>query len=69
MVSAIFPYKFQKGGIQLKQFIVMSAMIILGIFIAGLVFNLRDNAENLNAGMITAIDGIQAQVSGTESTE
>ena len=45
----------------LKQFIVMSAMIILGIFIAGLVFNLRDNADSLNNSMITAIDGIQAQ--------
>lgn len=52
----------------MKQFIVMSAMIILGIFIAGLVFNLRDNAETLNGSMITAIDGIQAQVDGTDSS-
>jgi hypothetical protein len=39
-------------------------MIILGIFIAGLVFNLRDNAESLNSSMVTAIDGIQAQMGG-----
>ena len=49
----------------MKQFIVLSAMIILGIFIAGLVFNLRDNAESLNSSMVTAIDGIQAQLDGS----
>ena len=53
----------------MKQFIVMSAMIILGIFIAGLVFNLRDNADTLNSGMITAIDGIQAQIDGPGGAE
>jgi hypothetical protein len=52
----------------MKQFIVLSAMIILGIFIAGLVFNLRDNAESLNSSMVTAIDGIQAQVDGGSGT-
>ena len=49
----------------MKQFIVLTAMIILGIFIAGLVFNLRDNAESLNSSMVTAIDGIQAQLDGS----
>ena len=49
----------------MKQFIVLSAMIILGIFIAGLVFNLRDNADSLNTSMVTAIDGIQAQLDGS----
>ena len=49
----------------MKQFIVLSAMIILGIFIAGLVFNLRDNADSLNSSMVTAIDGIQAQLDGS----
>ena len=53
----------------MKQFIVMSAMIILGIFIAGLVFNLRDNAETLNSSMVTAIDGVQVQVEGPGSAE
>jgi hypothetical protein len=37
----------------------MSAMIVLGIFIAGLIFNLKDNAEKLNSSVITAIDSIQ----------
>jgi len=46
----------------MKQFIVLSAMIILGIFIAGLVFNLRDNADSMNNSIVTAIDGIQAQL-------
>ena len=47
----------------MKQFIVMSAMILLGIFIAGMIFNLKDNAENLNGSMLTAIDGIQSKAS------
>ena len=45
----------------MKQFIVMSAMIILGIFIAGMIFNLRENAENLNNSILTAIDVVQAK--------
>jgi len=45
----------------MKQFIVMSAMILLGIFIAGLVFNLKENADNLNSSIVTAIDSIQAK--------
>ncbi|MCL1810058.1 MAG: hypothetical protein FWG42_09890 [Clostridiales bacterium] len=45
----------------MKQFIVMSAMIILGIFIAGLIFNLKDNADNLNSSVVTAIESIQAK--------
>ena len=53
----------------MKQFIVMSAMIILGIFIAGLVFNLRDNADSLNSSMITALDGIQAQTDSAAGVE
>ena len=59
----------ERGLKALKQFIVMSAMIILGIFIAGLVFNLRDNAETLNNSMVTAIDGIQAKADSAASTE
>ena len=47
--------------------IVLSAMIILGIFIAGLVFNLRDNAESLNGSLVTAIDGVQAQTDSASS--
>jgi len=39
----------------------MSAMILLGIFIAGLVFNLKDNAESLNSSIVTAIETIQAK--------
>ena len=45
----------------MKQFIVMSAMIILGIFIAGMVFNLRENAESLNSSILSAIEGVQAK--------
>ena len=45
----------------MKQFIVMSAMIILGIFIAGMIFNLRENADNLNGSILTAIEGVQAK--------
>jgi len=45
----------------MKQFIVMSAMIILGIFIAGMIFNLRDNADSLNNSILTAIDAVQAK--------
>ena len=36
-------------------------MILLGIFIAGMIFNLKDNAENLNDSMISAIDTIQTK--------
>ena len=45
----------------MKQFIVMSAMILLGIFIAGLVFNLKDNADSLNGSIVTAIESFQAK--------
>jgi len=37
----------------------MSAMILLGIFIAGMILNLKDNAQGLNGSLITAIDSIQ----------
>lgn len=53
----------------MKQFIVMSAMIILGIFIAGLIFNLKDNAVNLNSSVITAIDSIQAKADSAVGSE
>lgn len=43
----------------MKQFIVMSAMILLGIFIAGLIFNLKENAEGLNGSIVSAIESIQ----------
>ena len=45
----------------MKQFIVMSAMILLGIFIAGMVFNLKDNADSLNGSVLSAIDSIQTK--------
>jgi len=39
----------------------MSAMILLGIFIAGLVFNLKDNADSLNNSIVTAIENFQVK--------
>ena len=45
----------------MKQFIVMSAMILLGIFIAGLIFNLKENADNLNGSIVSAIESIQVK--------
>jgi len=53
-----------KGVWDLKQFIVMSAMVLLGIFIAGMVFTFRDSAENLTDSTIGAIEEIQASVDG-----
>jgi hypothetical protein len=47
----------------------MSAMIILGIFLAGMVLNLKDNAENLNNSIVTASDSIQARADGTTEVE
>jgi len=53
----------------MKQFIVMSAMILLGIFIAGLIFNLKDNADNLNGSIVSAIEGFQAKAGESAVTE
>ena len=52
----------------MKQFIVMSAMILLGIFIAGLIFNLKENADNLNSSIVTAIESIQAKANESGKT-
>ena len=40
----------------------MSAMILLGIFISGLIFNLKDNADSLNGSIVSAIESFQAKV-------
>jgi len=53
----------------MKQFIVMSAMILLGIFIAGLVFNLKENADSLNSSIVAAIETIQAKAGESVETE
>ena len=53
----------------MKQFIVLSAMILLGIFIAGLVFNLKDNADSLNGSIVTAIESFQARTGESVATE
>jgi hypothetical protein len=53
----------------MKQFIVMSAMILLGIFIAGMIFNLKDNADNLNNSIIAAIESIQEKADGPSAVE
>ena len=39
-------------------------MIILGIFIAGLIFNLKDNADSLNGSIVSAIETFQTQTGG-----
>jgi len=39
----------------------MSAMVLLGIFIAGMVFNFKGSAENLSNSTITAIEKIQTK--------
>ena len=39
-------------------------MILLGIFIAGLIFNLKDNAGALNGSIVSAIEGFQSMVGG-----
>ena len=48
----------------MKQFIVMAAMVLLGIFIAGMVFDFRDSARNLSDSSITAIERIQSEAEG-----
>ena len=48
----------------MKQFIVMAAMVLLGIFIAGMVFEFRDSAQSLNDTSINAIEQIQAAADG-----
>ena len=45
----------------MKQFIVMAAMVLLGIFIAGMVFDFQNSAEELSESAISAIDQIQAK--------
>jgi len=53
----------------MKQFIVMSAMIILGIFIAGLIFNLKDNADSLNGSIVSAIESFQVNTVEPATTD
>jgi len=53
----------------MKEFIVLSAMILLGIFIAGLVFNLKDNADSLNSSVVSAIESFQARTTETAESD
>ena len=48
-----------KGVKIMKQFIVMAAMVLLGIFIAGMVFGFQDSAEQLSESAIGAMSQIQ----------
>lgn len=48
----------------MKQFIVMSAMVLLGIFIAGMVFDFKNSAEDLSGSTINAIEQMQIRADG-----
>lgn len=46
----------------MKQIIVMSAMVLLGIFIAGMIFSFQDSAQELSDGTIGAMQKLQTKV-------